>query len=42
MGRFATGITIISTPTPAGPHHMTANGFMSVSLEPALVVVSIA
>ncbi|WP_020501044.1 flavin reductase family protein [Sciscionella marina] len=42
MGRFATGITIISTPTPAGPHCMTANGFMSVSLEPALVVVSIA
>jgi flavin reductase (DIM6/NTAB) family NADH-FMN oxidoreductase RutF len=42
MGRFATGITIISTPTPEGPHCMTANGFMSVSLEPALVVVSIA
>ncbi|MFE6610964.1 flavin reductase family protein [Amycolatopsis sp. NPDC057786] len=42
MGRFATGITILSTPTPAGPHCMTANGFMSVSLEPALVVVSIA
>ncbi|GAB3158477.1 flavin reductase family protein [Amycolatopsis stemonae] len=42
MGRFATGITIISTPTPAGPHCMTANGFMSVSLVPALVVVSIA
>jgi len=41
MGRFATGITIISTATPAGPHCMTANGFMSVSLDPALVVVSI-
>ncbi|MDT7723871.1 MAG: hypothetical protein QOI21_447 [Actinomycetota bacterium] len=42
MGRFATGITVISTKTSDGVHCMTANGFMSVSLEPALVVVSIA
>ena len=48
LGTFATGVTVVSTRAGgAGAqdervHGMTANGFMSVSLEPALVVVSIA
>jgi flavin reductase (DIM6/NTAB) family NADH-FMN oxidoreductase RutF len=42
LGTFATGVTIVSTRCGECVHGMTANGFMSVSLEPALVVVSIA
>ena len=42
LGTFATGVTIVSTRLDDLVHGMTANGFMSVSLEPALVVVSIA
>lgn len=42
LGTFATGVTIVSTRLDDLAHGMTANGFMSVSLEPALVVVSIA
>jgi flavin reductase len=42
LGTFATGVTIVSTRADDLAHGMTANGFMSVSLEPALVVVSIA
>src|SRR3984885_3859312 len=42
LGTFATGVTIVSTRSDDLVHGMTANGFMSVSLEPALVVVSIA
>jgi flavin reductase (DIM6/NTAB) family NADH-FMN oxidoreductase RutF len=42
LGTFATGVTIVSTRHEDLVHGMTANGFMSVSLEPALVVVSIA
>jgi flavin reductase len=42
MGRFATGVTIITTPDEGRVHGMTANGFMSVSLEPRLVLVSLA
>lgn len=42
MGRFATGITIITTVTEDGQvHGMTANGFMSVSLSPPLVLISL-
>jgi flavin reductase (DIM6/NTAB) family NADH-FMN oxidoreductase RutF len=40
-GTFATGVTVVSTRTDQGDHGMTANAFMSVSLEPPLVVVSI-
>jgi flavin reductase (DIM6/NTAB) family NADH-FMN oxidoreductase RutF len=42
MGKFATGVTVIATEV-AGEevHGMTANGFMSVSLTPKLVVISI-
>jgi flavin reductase len=42
LGTFATGVTIVSTRRDDLVHGMTANGFMSVSLDPALVVVSIA
>ncbi|MGF7120279.1 flavin reductase family protein [Rhodococcus sp. AG1013] len=41
MGRFATGVTVITARTEGGVHGMTANGFMSVSLTPALVLVSL-
>lgn len=41
MGRFTTGVTVISTATEDGVHGMTANAFMSVSIDPPLVMVSI-
>lgn len=41
MGKFATGVTVISTKIGEETHGMTANAFMSVSLNPPLVVVSI-
>jgi len=40
-GRFATGVTIVTTEVDGTIHGMTANGFMSVSLQPPLVVVSL-
>lgn len=40
-GSFATGVTVISTTTEDGDHGMTANGFMSVSLEPPLITISL-
>ncbi len=41
-GRFGTGVTIVTTRVGDRVHGMTANAFMSVSLEPPLVLVSIA
>lgn len=41
MGRFATGVTVITAESEGKTHGMTANGFMSVSLEPPLVVISV-
>ena len=41
MGKFATGVTVITTEHEEQVHGMTANAFMSVSLDPKLVVVSI-
>jgi flavin reductase (DIM6/NTAB) family NADH-FMN oxidoreductase RutF len=41
FGRFATGVTIVSCEREGRVHGMTANSFTSVSLEPALVLVSI-
>lgn len=38
---FATGVTVITTRTDAGPIGMTANSFASVSLNPALVLWSL-
>ncbi|ETI68801.1 flavin reductase domain-containing protein FMN-binding protein [Neobacillus vireti LMG 21834] len=42
MGKFATGVTVVATEVDGNIHGMTANAFMSVSLNPKLVVVSIA
>jgi flavin reductase (DIM6/NTAB) family NADH-FMN oxidoreductase RutF len=43
MGRFATGITLISTISRAGePLGLTINSFSSVSLDPPLVLFSLA
>ena len=41
MGKFATGVTVITTEIDEQVHGMTANAFMSVSLDPKLVVISI-
>nr|WP_328803199.1 flavin reductase family protein [Oceanomicrobium pacificus] len=40
LGRFATGVTIVTTMTDDGPLGITANSFASVSLDPALVLWS--
>lgn len=40
MGRFATGVTVVTWLRDGAPAGMTANAFMSVSLEPQLVLVS--
>ena len=43
MGAFASGVVVITTRTADGEAHaMTANAFMSGSLEPPLVVISVA
>jgi flavin reductase (DIM6/NTAB) family NADH-FMN oxidoreductase RutF len=41
LGRFTTGVTVVTTARGADIHAMTANAFTSVSLEPPLVLVSI-
>jgi flavin reductase (DIM6/NTAB) family NADH-FMN oxidoreductase RutF len=42
LGRFATGVTVITARTASGdPIGMTANSLSSVSLEPPLVLVSV-
>lgn len=41
FGRFATGVTIVTCNRDGDIHGMTANSFTSVSLDPALVLVSI-
>ncbi len=41
MGKFATGVTVLLTENEGETHGMTANGFMSVSLDPKLVLISI-
>ena len=41
VGHFATGVTVITTSHDGMFHGMTANAFMSVSLEPLLALVSI-
>jgi flavin reductase (DIM6/NTAB) family NADH-FMN oxidoreductase RutF len=41
MGRFATGVTVVTTSIDGEPFGMTANAFMAGSLEPLLCVVSI-
>lgn len=40
LGRFATGVTVVTTMTPGGPLGITANSFASLSLDPPLVLWS--
>jgi flavin reductase (DIM6/NTAB) family NADH-FMN oxidoreductase RutF len=42
MGRFATGVTVVTTILDDEIHGMTANAFMAGSLDPMLCVISIA
>ena len=42
LGRYATGVTVVTCQSEAGPVGITANSFASVSLDPALVLWSIA
>ena len=41
LGMFATGVTVITSLKDDQVHGMTANAFMSVSLEPPLVLISV-
>ncbi len=42
MGHFATGVTVITTKDQEGaPQGLTANAFMSLSLDPPLIVISV-
>jgi len=41
LGMFATGVTVITTVAGDQVHGMTANAFMSVSLRPPLVLISV-
>lgn len=38
LGRFASGVTVVTAPTSQGGIGMTANSFTSVSLDPALIL----
>ncbi|WP_337173285.1 flavin reductase family protein [Paludisphaera sp.] len=41
MGRFATGVTVVTTGGPMGMHGLTANAVTSLSLDPPLILVAI-
>jgi flavin reductase (DIM6/NTAB) family NADH-FMN oxidoreductase RutF len=41
MGRFATGVTVVTTAGTGGMGGLTANAVCSLSLEPALVLVAV-
>jgi flavin reductase (DIM6/NTAB) family NADH-FMN oxidoreductase RutF len=41
MGRFATGVTVVTTAGPGGTGGLTANAIASLSLEPPLVLVAV-
>ncbi len=41
LGMFATGVTVITVSADDHVHGMTANAFMSVSLQPPLVLISV-
>jgi flavin reductase (DIM6/NTAB) family NADH-FMN oxidoreductase RutF len=41
LGRFASGVTVITARYEGHTHGMTANAFVSVSLDPPLVLVSL-
>ena len=38
LGRFATGVTIVTCNGPDGPMGITANSFAGLSLDPTLVL----
>jgi flavin reductase (DIM6/NTAB) family NADH-FMN oxidoreductase RutF len=42
LGQLATGVTVITVSSAGRPRGITANGFMAVSLDPPLVLVSVA
>jgi flavin reductase (DIM6/NTAB) family NADH-FMN oxidoreductase RutF len=42
LGTFATGVTVVTAEGPEGPVGITANSFASVSLDPPLVLWSLA
>ena len=41
LGRFATGVSIVTTQHGGRTHGMTANAFVSVSLDPPLILLSL-
>jgi flavin reductase (DIM6/NTAB) family NADH-FMN oxidoreductase RutF len=41
LGRFATGVTVVSMDTDEGPRGITVSAFLSLSLRPPLIGVSI-
>ncbi|MFC6886686.1 MULTISPECIES: flavin reductase family protein [Actinomadura] len=41
MRHFPTGVTVLTTTGPAGPHGMTANAVMSLSLSPPSVLAAV-
>jgi flavin reductase (DIM6/NTAB) family NADH-FMN oxidoreductase RutF len=41
MSRFATGVTVVTTTRDGEVHGMTANAFVSISIDPRLVLVSV-
>jgi flavin reductase (DIM6/NTAB) family NADH-FMN oxidoreductase RutF len=41
MGRFATGVTVVSFMLTNRPVGMTVNSFLSVSMEPPLILISV-
>ncbi|MFQ6330053.1 flavin reductase family protein [Nocardia sp. CWNU-33] len=42
MGRFTTGVGLVMTETDAGPHGATINSLTWVSLEPPIILISLA
>lgn len=41
MRQWATGVTVVTSRTPAGPHGITVNSFTSLSLAPPLCLICI-
>lgn len=42
LGQFATGVTLVTIDGPEGPMGFTANSFSSLSIDPALILWSVA
>jgi flavin reductase (DIM6/NTAB) family NADH-FMN oxidoreductase RutF len=42
LGRFVTGVAVVTFSEPDGPHGLTVNAFTAVSISPPLLLVSIA